>query len=177
MFNKSQERILIGTIMCSFPLGAVNWGQETMWLAAYSESHSFFQLIKPIFTEDLLCACVWFRLTHCRVKRIRSLGRAICPNKKDGLCTPHWENFFCFLLFISAPMPFGDSQVRGGIGATASTICHHHSNTSVRYTTAQDNARSLTHWGRPGIKPTTSWFLVRLFSTMPWWELRVSYFC
>ena len=32
--------------------------------------------------------------------------------------------------------------------------------TSVTYTPAQGNARSLTHWARPGIKPITSWFLV-----------------
>ena len=34
---------------------------------------------------------------------------------------------------------------------------------SVAYTTAHGNARSLVHWARPGIKPATSWFLVRLF--------------
>ena len=31
---------------------------------------------------------------------------------------------------------------------------------SVTYTTARGNARSLTHWARPGIEPATSWFLV-----------------
>ena len=30
---------------------------------------------------------------------------------------------------------------------------------SVTYTTAQGNTRSLSHWGRPGIEPETSWFL------------------
>ena len=28
------------------------------------------------------------------------------------------------------------------------------------YTTAHGNARSFTHWGRPGIKPESSWILV-----------------
>ena len=32
---------------------------------------------------------------------------------------------------------------------------------SLTYTTAHSNARSLTHWARPGIEPVTSWFLVR----------------
>ena len=32
--------------------------------------------------------------------------------------------------------------------------------TSVTYTTALSNAGSLTHWARPRIKSTTSWFLV-----------------
>ena len=31
---------------------------------------------------------------------------------------------------------------------------------SATYTTAHNNARSLTHWARPGIKLATSWFLV-----------------
>ena len=32
---------------------------------------------------------------------------------------------------------------------------------SATYTTAHSNVGSLTHWARPGIEPTTSWFLVR----------------
>jgi len=32
--------------------------------------------------------------------------------------------------------------------------------TSATYTTAHGNAGSLTHWARPGIEPSTSWFLV-----------------
>ena len=31
---------------------------------------------------------------------------------------------------------------------------------SVTHTTAHGNARSLTHWARPGFKPTSSWILV-----------------
>ena len=31
---------------------------------------------------------------------------------------------------------------------------------SVTYTTAHGNARSLTHWVRPGIQPASSWILV-----------------
>ena len=33
---------------------------------------------------------------------------------------------------------------------------------SVTYTTAHSNASSLTYWARPGIKPASSWMLVRL---------------
>ena len=32
--------------------------------------------------------------------------------------------------------------------------------TSVTYTTAHSNTGSLTHWTRPGVKPTSSWTLV-----------------
>ena len=31
---------------------------------------------------------------------------------------------------------------------------------SATYSTTHGNTRSLTYWARPGIKPTTSWFLV-----------------
>ena len=36
--------------------------------------------------------------------------------------------------------------------------------TSAAYTTAHINAGSLTHRARPGVKPTTSWFLVRFIN-------------
>ena len=39
------------------------------------------------------------------------------------------------------------------------------------YTTVYGNTGSLTHWERPGIEPMSSWMLVRLISTEPWWEL------
>ena len=44
----------------------------------------------------------------------------------------------------------GGSQARGRIGATTASLHHSHSNTG-----------SLTHWVRPGIKPVSSWMLVR----------------
>ena len=39
--------------------------------------------------------------------------------------------------------------------------------TCATYTRAHSNAGSLTRWLRPGIKPTTSWFLVRCISAVP----------
>ena len=42
---------------------------------------------------------------------------------------------------------------------------------SATYTTAHGNAGSLTHWVRPGIKPKSSWILVRFATAEPWWEL------
>ena len=44
--------------------------------------------------------------------------------------------------------------------------------TCATYTTAHGNTGSLTHWGRPGIEPTTSCFLVRSVSTVPLQELQ-----
>ena len=60
---------------------------------------------------------------------------------------------FVFWFFRASPTAYGSSQARGGIGAA-----------SVTYTTAHGNARSLTHWARPGIKPASSWILVRFFN-------------
>ena len=42
---------------------------------------------------------------------------------------------------------------------------------SETYTTTHSNARSLTYWSRPAIKPETPWFLVRFVSASPQWEL------
>ena len=42
---------------------------------------------------------------------------------------------------------------------------------SETFTTAHSNARSLTHWARSGIEPTSSQFLVGLVSTVPQWIL------
>ena len=47
---------------------------------------------------------------------------------------------------------------------------------SETYTTAHSNTRSLTHWARPGIKPVSSWILVRLVSTEPERELLLKNF-
>ena len=42
---------------------------------------------------------------------------------------------------------------------------------SVTYTTAHGSARSLTHWTRSGIEPSTSRFLVGFISAASQWEL------
>ena len=67
--------------------------------------------------------------------------------------------FFC-LLFRAAPMAYGGSQARSPIRATAAGLHYSHG-----------NARSLTHWVRPRIEPSSSWFLVGFVSTEPWREL------
>ena len=41
----------------------------------------------------------------------------------------------------------------------------------VTYTTPHGNTRSLTHWVRPEIEPTSSWILVRFVTTGPQWKL------
>ena len=85
--------------------------------------------------------------------------------------------FFFFFLFFSlffsrpAPMAFGSSQARGQIGAVATGPCPHHIPAlSATYTTAHGNARTLTHWVRPGIKPMSSWTLVGFVTSELQWE-------
>ena len=63
-----------------------------------------------------------------------------------------WMNliFISGHLFRASPVACGGSQARGHIGAEPPA-----------YTTAHGNARSLTHWVRPGIASKSSWILVR----------------
>ena len=42
---------------------------------------------------------------------------------------------------------------------------------SVTCATAHGDARALTHWGRPGMEPATSWLLIGFVSAAPRWEL------
>ena len=74
--------------------------------------------------------------------------------------------FFVFLPFLG-PLPVAHvgSQARGLIGAEAAGVGQRPQQLGIRaesatYTTAHGNARSLTHWVRPGMEPATSWFLV-----------------
>ena len=46
----------------------------------------------------------------------------------------------------------------------------------MAYTRAHGNARSLTHWARPGIKPVSTRILVGFVTTEPQWELLQLFF-
>ena len=79
--------------------------------------------------------------------------------------------FLFFLFFLSAchghTYCTGSSQARGWIGAAGHSHSHSHSHASAAYTTTHSNAGSLTHWARPGIKPTSSWKLVGFITAEP----------
>ena len=55
---------------------------------------------------------------------------------------------YLFLLFRAIPVTYGSSQSRGQIRATAASLRH-----------SCSNVGSLTHWVRPGIEPTSSYWL------------------
>ena len=72
-----------------------------------------------------------------------------------------------FCLFRALPAAYGKSQARVWIGATAAGLDHRHSNARSEshlrtYTTTHGSTGLLTHWARPGIKPTSSWILAIL---------------
>ena len=58
----------------------------------------------------------------------------------------------------------------GQIGAIAAGLYHSYSNSRSKWHLGpipHGNARSLTHWAKPGIEPATSLFLVGFVSTAP----------
>ena len=67
--------------------------------------------------------------------------------------------FFVFCLFRATPVAYGGSQARGCIGAVAADLLHSHS-----------NARSLTHWAKPGSGPASLGMVVRFVYTEPQWK-------
>ena len=83
---------------------------------------------------------------------------------------------FLIIFFRAAPEAYGSSQIRG---SNQSCSCWpmpwpqqpQIQDTSVTYTTAHRNARSLTHWATPGIKPVHSWIPVRFITAEPQQEL------
>ena len=87
---------------------------------------------------------------------------------------------FCVVLFCSlfraTPVAYGSYQARGRIGAAAASLQHSHSNAGSELCLqptpqAHSNARSLTQWARPGIKPASSCLLVGFISAEPQQEL------
>ena len=72
----------------------------------------------------------------------------------------------CFFFCRATPVAYGSSQARCQFRAASAGL--HHSRSSVGLSRVCDlhhsNTRSLTHWVRPGIEPTSSWILVG-FST------------
>ena len=110
-------------------------------------------LLSPPSSYNLYFLSLWICLFYIPYVSGISDIKKTWPQEMCNLFT------FCPLSFLRA-LAHGASQTRGLIGAVVAGLCHSHSNDG-----------SLTHWARPGIKPTTSWFLVRFISAVPWWEL------
>ena len=95
-------------------------------------------------------------------KHISHLFRAYYISKvtRQLACLNSFNLFFFF--FVGATLVgYGSSWARGGIAASTDTCATATASgiwvTSATYTAALGNARSLAHWVRPGIEPTSSW--------------------
>ena len=81
----------------------------------------------------------------------------------------------CFFLLRAALEPYGSSQARVWIGASAASLHHSYSNAA-----SEPHLRPTPQlmvmpdpWARPGIEPVSSCILVRFVKTEPQWELPV----
>ena len=84
--------------------------------------------------------------------------------------------FFClFYLFRAVPrhmeVPSLGVESELQLPAYATVTATHDPSLVCAYTIAHSNARSLTHWTRPEIKPKSSWILVGFVTAEPRWEL------
>ena len=110
----------------------------------------------PYLTEPQFLRCIMrIKTTYIR----GSLWKLPAQCLADNRCFFFSFYYFFFSLFRTTPAAYGRSQARGWIWAGAVSLCHSHNNAgaaaSATYTTAHGNARSLTHWARPGIKLTS----------------------
>ena len=89
-----------------------------------------------------------------------------------GLSFSFFLSFFFFFpcLFSATPTAFGGFQARGPISYSCRPMPQPQQlriwAVSSTYTTADGNARSLTHWAR-NWEPASSWILVRFVSAAP----------
>ena len=76
------------------------------------------------------------------------------------------EQIFFFFLFRAAPEAYGSSQARGWIRIAPQTQQTEIQAAPVTYTADCGNVRSLIHWVRPRIKPTSSRKLHRVLNQL-----------
>ena len=90
----------------------------------------------------------------------------LCQGSRNSYLFIYLFNFYFLMFWFLGPHLQHMEVSRLGIKAAAAGLHHSHSNSNVgsephvTYTTAHGNIRSLTHWERPGIEPTTSCILV-----------------
>ena len=119
------------------------WLSNYLWIL-YSTARACLSVYKPAFPALITKASYYLFLSSSTVQ----------------LRLPLLMSHF-FFLFTAAPAACGSPQARSRTGAAAAGLHHSHGNTgseaaSVIYAAARGNARSLTHWVRPGIEPTSS---------------------
>ena len=146
--------------------------------AAYSLSllSFFFLALYAVYSRYVFC----FPFIVCLSLFFPVENKVLC---RKGFLSLSLFFFFFFGLFAiswAAVTAHGGSQARGPVGAIAAGLRQSHSNAESELRlqpTPQltGNTGSLTHWAKPGIKPATSWFLVRFIN--PWAMMELRDFC
>ena len=131
----------------------------SFWILSYTAKRN--ELALPTFCLEISSA-----------KILSSLGLFLFFSSSSSFSLSFF--FFAFLglhpQHMEVPRPEVQSELQLHAYATAtatsdlSCMCDLH-------TTAHGNAGSLTHWVRPGVEPTTLWFLVGFISALPQREL------
>ena len=102
-------------------------------------------------------------------------SKLLTVNQKVCILSGIYLIFIFIFIFRATPVAHGSSQVRGRIRATAAGLHHSHSN--VGSEPCLQSTPQLT----AGIKPTSSWVLVRILvrfiTSEPQWEPQVLFFC
>ena len=102
------------------------WGSSATYTTAHGNARSLTQCMRPGIEPTSSWILIGFITAE--------------PQQELPLCV-----LYFILIFKAAPAVPGSSWARGRIRAAASP-----------YATSCGNAGSLTHWARPGIKPTSS---------------------
>ena len=110
------------------------------------------ELQLPAYTTDTATtdlSCIW---DLCRNLRQHLTFN---PLSHNGNANKNWLIDWLIFAFLGPHLwPYGSSQARGQTGAAVG-LHHSHSNN-----------RSLIHWARPGIKPTSSWTLCQVLNPL-----------
>ena len=76
--------------------------------------------------------------------------------------------FFFFAFFRAVCAAYVSSQARSQVRAAAASLHHSHRNTrSELHLWPTSHLMAINPWARPGLKPTSSWILVRFITTEP----------
>ena len=157
-------------IICNF----FSFRISVWFLFKYAKSLFIFRAPYKFFSILFLFLLTYYSYFHKSLIPIYKVSVVLFLFSVLSTGFPWWHLVFLvlFCFFRATSEAHGGSQAKGPDGATAANLHRSHSNIRSEpclqpTATAHCNARSLTHWERPGIEPITSWFLVGFVSTVP----------
>ena len=110
-------------------------GSQDSWLKLLSKKDHSYQESQP--------HCGWYNQVTSKVILHKQQNPKRDRNKKEAMCIAVRTRTLLFFLFIVTPMEVPRLGANSELQLQA-------------YATACGNARSFTHWARPGIEPTSS---------------------